>query len=75
MGSTGRQEKTGNVNFPDRFWGVGFGGVLFIFVLLCCNFKTGSHHVALAGLELTVWTGFCFLLCHCAGPMVIHGVM
>lgn len=32
MGSTGKQEKTGNSNFSDRL--VGFGGVLFLSCVL-----------------------------------------
>lgn len=75
VGSTGRQEKTGMSISLTILLGLGFGAWVFIFVLLCCDFKTGPHHVALAGLELTVWTGFCFFLCHCGGPMVIYGVM
>lgn len=51
-GSIVRQEKTGNVNFPDSF--VRFGlGLYWGFSLLCRVFKTGSHPVALAVLEFT----------------------
>lgn len=32
VGSTGKQEKTGNTSFPDRL--VGFGGVLFLSCVL-----------------------------------------
>ena len=46
------QEKTGNVNFPDSF--VRFGLGFYWGILLCCVFTTGSYHVALAGLELTM---------------------
>lgn len=58
-GSIVRQEKTGNVNFPDGF--VRFGLGLYWF-LLCRVSKTGSHPVALAVLEFTAWTGFCLVL-------------
>lgn len=57
--------------FLSSFWVWG----CFIFVL-CFVFKTGSRHVALAGLELTMWTGFYFffpvLPLNCGGPMVIN---
>lgn len=46
------QEKTGNVNFPDSF--VRFGLGFYWGILLYCVFKTGSYHVVLGGLELTM---------------------
>lgn len=52
-GSRLQKHEQGNVNFPDSFvrFGLGFyWGIL----LCCCVFKTGSYHVALAGLELTM---------------------
>lgn len=54
-GSIVRQEKTGNVNFPDGFvrFGLGLYWVFCFLFFLCCVFKTGSHPVALAVLEFT----------------------
>lgn len=51
-GSIVRQEKTGNVSFPDGFGRFGLG-FCWGFCWLCRVFKTSSHPVALAVLKFT----------------------